>query len=224
MSELSPNNFPHSHTHFQLHVNMDLHNAAQYIPAVVKESSAATQAGWGGQHTVDFSKESRYWSIKMCPDRPRYWLLQHRLKTSLIYIYIYTHIWLSFAPPPLLKPDLCPCTRYTIHSSSMQEWDYCVSLTSSEQSRGRGDEAPSVGIPILLVHRFSSPVAGYTNTNRRPPVSTLWAGCVGLRCQTQTVFSAAIRLLPSVAAWSPVRLCLRGAGGKMNTSHLGTLN
>lgn len=55
-----------------------------------------------------------------------------------------------------------------------------VSLASDEQSTGRAAEAPTVGIPVLLFHRLSTPVAGYTNTNHRPPVSTLKAGCVGL--------------------------------------------
>lgn len=68
-----------------------------------------------------------------------------------------------------------------------QEKDFSVSLTSSERSRGRG--APSVGIPILLFHRFSSSVAviqTQTVAYLRTPVSRM---CGIPSCQTHSLHS-----------------------------------
>lgn len=97
-----------------------------------------------------------------------------------------------------------------------QEKDFSVSLTSSERSRGRG--APSVGIPILLFHRFSSSVAVIQTQTvaylRTPSKQNVWDTELP---NTQSAFTAARRMerplqlfAASAAAWSPAHF--RGTG------------
>lgn len=141
----------------------------------------------------------------------------------------------SFCPPTTLKPNLRSCTWYTALSTFRSEIIFlcwCFSDKQWVKQRSRWCWSTQCGYSHFA---FSQVLLSGSWLYKHKPsptcVHSVSRMCGPALPNTQSVFSAAIRterlLQPfaaSVAAWSPVRLHLRGAGGKMNTSHLGTLN
>lgn len=144
-----------------------------------------------------------------------------------MYTLTHTHIWLHFV---WNRAYALLSTRCTILSSSWSEiislcWCFSDKQRVKQRSRCCSTQCGYSHFAFSQVLLSSS----WLYKHKRSPtcVHSVSRMCGPALPNTQSVFSAAIRterLLQPFAAWSPVRHHLRRAGGKMNASHVGTLN